>query len=149
MKARMWWGVLLALTFGVSVVCAAAEKPAAKPQPAKAGAAAKPKFTPPKEVYWCKACKVGMDKAAKCPVCGKDMSKMKAYICEKCLGEADKAGNCSHCKVALKSSKDFLTAHAEQCAGCKVIHEAGKPCPVCAKKAGGAAKKETGAKPKP
>jgi predicted amidophosphoribosyltransferase len=35
-----------------------------------------------------------MDKAGKCPMCGKDMTKMKAYVCEKCLKEADKTGNC-------------------------------------------------------
>lgn len=98
MKGRMLFVLLLALTFVVGVVCAAADKPAAKPEPVKAGAAAKaaakPKFTPPKEVYWCPHCKVGMDKAGKCPMCGKDMTKMKAYVCEKCLKEADKAGNC-------------------------------------------------------
>lgn len=128
MQGRMCFVSWLALTFVGGVVCAAADPPAVQPEPVKA--AVKPKFTPPKAVYWCKPCKVGMDKAGKCPTCGKDMTKMKAYICEKCLGGSDKAGNCGHCKVAMKSSKDFLTAHAAQCPGCKAIHEAGKACPV-------------------
>ncbi len=140
MKGRTLFVLTFALSFVVGVVFAAADKPAAKPEPAKA--AAKPKFTPPKEVYWCKQCKVGMAKAGKCPTCGKDLSKMKAYVCEKCLGEADKAGACEHCKVAMKSSKDFLAAHAAQCPGCKAIHEAGKACPVCAKKSKGAKPKK-------
>ncbi|MCS6860145.1 MAG: hypothetical protein NZT92_07490 [Abditibacteriales bacterium] len=151
MKARTLWVSLLALTVLVGV--GAAEKPAPQPESLKsaevAKAAGKPKFTPPKEVYWCKECKVGKDKAGKCPMCGKDLSKMKAYVCEKCLGESDKAGNCGNCKVAMKSSKDFLAAHATQCAGCKMIHEAGKPCPACTKKkATGSKTDDKGAKPK-
>lgn len=88
MKIRALVASLLVLAFVVSAALAGeAPKPAAKP-------AAQPtakKFTPPKEVYECSHCKVGMDKAGKCPLCGMAMTKMKSHICEKCMKEADKA----------------------------------------------------------
>jgi hypothetical protein len=85
-RAKMIFASFLVLVFVVGAAFAgAAEKPGAKP-------AAKAKFKPPKDVYECTHCKVGMDKPGKCPMCGMKLEKMKSHICEKCMKEADKAG---------------------------------------------------------
>ncbi len=78
--------------------------------------------------YLCTHCKVGADKAGKCPLCNKDMMKAGTYICSACDTTSETAGKCpcgkDYVKAELAGKKCggcgyFMAKDAQGCAVCK------------------------------
>ncbi len=89
---------------------------------------AKPKAPESSPKYICLLCKVGADKAGKCPICNLQMGKAGVYVCTGCGAMADKPGNCEHCKKPMVK----LASLAKKCKVCGYYSDKNKPeCPVC------------------
>lgn len=78
--------------------------------------------------YLCMMCKVGADKAGKCPICNLQMAKAGVYVCTGCGAMADKPGDCPHCKNPMVK----LASLAKKCKVCGYYSDKNKKeCPVC------------------
>jgi rubrerythrin len=78
--------------------------------------------------YICLMCKVGADKAGKCPICTLQMAKAGVYVCTGCGAMADKPGDCQNCKRPMVK----LSSLAKKCKVCGYYSDKNKKeCPVC------------------
>lgn len=77
--------------------------------------------------YICTKCKIGADKAGKCPLCGAEMKKAGAYVCPVCDTTSDTPGKCACGRDYVK-----IELAAVKCPGCGYYYskELGS-CPVC------------------
>ena len=84
---------------------------------------------PAKATHVCMHCKVGAEKAGKCPICDAEMKTAGTYMCPHCDTTAEKAGKCPCGQEYVKTEMA-----GKKCGGCGyIIAKDATGCPVCKK----------------